>query len=262
MRKISIIALLLVSSLLSAQTKKKTTTKKTTTKTTKSTGGGILDKITTVATGSNVLNTVSSLSETDIVGGLKQALTQGSGNAANQLNQVNGFNGNPLVKIPFPPDAQIVATKLRSLGFGAKVDEFEKTLNRAAESAAKSAAPIFVNAVTNMTFSDAKSILTGPDNSATTYLQSSTSSALATAFTPFIKTALNSTTATQKWSELASLYNQIPFVSKVETDLVKYTTNKALSGLFIVLAGEELKIRKDPAARATDLMQKVFGAIK
>jgi hypothetical protein len=250
-----------------SSTKKSTTTKTTTTtkKTTATpakTSSSPLKTIATAITGGNVLTSIASLSDSDIISGLKDALSIGAGNASKQLNQVNGFSGNPLVRIPFPPDAQRVAKELRNLGFGAKVDEFELTLNRAAETAAKEAAPIFINAVTSMTFADAKSILTGPNNSATTYLQNTTSNALIAAFTPHIASALNTTTATQKWSELASIYNKIPFVNKVETDLVKYTTNKALSGLFTVLAGEELKIRQNPASRVTDIMKKVFGATK
>ena len=277
MKKITIIALLLATTWASAQTTKKktTTTKKTTTKSTTTkttttpkssnsslTAGDALKTITTGITSGNLGNTVSSLSNTDIVSGLKDALSHGATNASSQLNAVNGFYGNPLVKIPFPQNAQKVAKELRALGFGAKVDDFEKTLNHAAETAAKEAAPIFVNSITSMSFSDAKNILTGPDNSATTYLQNSTTTALTSAFTPHIQNALNSTLATQKWSELASLYNKIPFVTPIETDLVKYTTSKALSGLFTVLATEESKIRKDPAARVTDIMKKVFGATK
>lgn len=264
MKKITIIALLLATTWASAQTtKKKTTTTKKTTSTKKTTTAtDILNKVGSSVTNGGLVNSISSLSNSDIVSGLKDALSHGATNASSQLNAVNGFYGNPLVKIPFPQNAQKVADQLRSLGFGAKVDDFEKTLNHSAETAAKEAAPIFVNAITSMSFTDAKNILTGPDNSATTYLQNSTTTALTSAFTPHIKNALNSTMATQKWSELASLYNKIPFVTPVETDLVKYTTTKALGGLFTVLASEESKIRKDPAARVTDIMKKVFGATK
>lgn len=268
MKKSPLFVLLIASSFVFAQTKKATTTPKTAASVPKSptkkstTSNTALSTITSNLGGSNLLNNVSSLSESDVVSGLKNALSLGATKASSQLNQLNGFNGNPLVRIPFPPEAQQVASQLRSMGFGAKVDEFEKTLNRAAENAAKEAAPIFVNAVTSMSFTDAKNILTGPDNSATTYLQKTTTNALTQAFTPHISTALNNSTATQKWSELATLYNKIPFVSKVQTDLVKYTTTKALSGMFTVLASEELKIRKDPASRVTDIMKKVFGATK
>jgi len=284
MKKITIIALLLATTWASAQTTNKKTTTKKATKTTKtvvktpaktSTSStnttnstkttGTTDLLKTVGTAVSSVglgNSISSLSNDDIVSGLKDALSHGATNASSQLNAVNGFYGNSLVKIPFPQNAQKVADQLRSLGFGSKVDDFEKTLNHAAESAAKEAAPIFVNAITSMSFTDAKNILTGSNNSATKYLQNSTSSALNTAFTPHIKSALDNTLATQKWTELAALYNKIPFVTPIETDLVKYTTSKALSGLFTVLAGEETKIRKDPAARVTDIMKKVFGATK
>ncbi|QHT72081.1 DUF4197 domain-containing protein [Rhodocytophaga rosea] len=200
------------------------------------------------------------LSESDIAKGLKEALSVGAKNASSQLNALDGFNKNTKLRIPFPEDAQRVATKLREMGFGKKVDEFELTLNRAAEQAAKEAAPIFVNAITSMTITDAKNILMGADTAATGYLRTKTSASLANAFSPHIKKALDATTATRKWTELATLYNRIPLVNKVETDLVKFTTNKALKGLFTVVADEELKIRKDPAARVTDLLKKVFGS--
>jgi hypothetical protein len=134
-----------------------------------------------------VATAAAPLTESDIARGLKEALTVGSRNAASQLNKQDGFLLNPKVRIPFPEDAQRVATKLRELGFGKKVDQFELTLNRAAEDAAKEAAPIFVNAITSMTITDAKNILTGPDNAATTYLQGRTSDPLAQAFSPHIK---------------------------------------------------------------------------
>jgi hypothetical protein len=199
------------------------------------------------------------LSESEIARGLREALTVGSRNAASQLNKQDGFLLNPKVRIPFPEDAQRVATKLREMGFGKKVDEFELTLNRAAEDAAKEAAPIFVNAITSMTITDAKNILTGPDNAATSYLQGRTSDPLGQAFSPHIKKALDATSATRLWGELTTLYNRIPLVKKVETNLTKYTTDKALKGMFLVVAEEELKIRKDPAARVSDILKRVFG---
>lgn len=213
-----------------------------------------LKKTVTTATSS------ATLSESDIAKGLKEALTVGAKNASSQLNAVDGFNKNMKVRIPFPEDAQRVATKLREMGFGKKVDEFEQTLNRAAEQAAREAAPIFVNAITSMSITDAKNILMGADTSATGYLRTKTSDPLAAAFSPHIQKALDATTATKRWTELASLYNKIPLVKKVETNLVKYTTSKALKGLFTVVAEEEIKIRKDPAARVTDLLKKVFGS--
>lgn len=200
------------------------------------------------------------LSESDIASGLKEALNIGAKNASARLNAQDGFNKNAKVRIPFPEDAQRVATKLREMGFGKKVDEFELTLNRAAEQAAREAAPIFVNAITSMTITDAKNILTGSDSSATSYLRTKTSASLTSAFSPHIQKALDATTATRKWKELATLYNRVPLVKKVETDLVKFTTGKALKGLFTVVAEEELKIRKDPAARVTDLLKRVFGS--
>jgi hypothetical protein len=199
------------------------------------------------------------LSETDIANGLKQALTIGAQKASEQLNKTDGFNGNPLVRIPFPPDAAKAATELRKLGYGQKVDDFELSLNRSAEEAAKEAAPIFTNAVKEMSITDAKNILTGSDTAATAYLRKQTYSSLFTAFTPPISTALKNNDVASKWSEITTIYNKIPLVKKVNTDLVSYATNMALKGVFIVVAQEELKIRQDPAAQVTDILKKVFG---
>lgn len=200
----------------------------------------------------------NSISESEIANGLKEALTIGAKKASTELNKTDGYNKNTRVRIPFPEDAQKVAKTLRDMGFGSKVDEFELTLNRAAEQAAKEAAPIFVNSIKQMTISDAKNILTGPDTAATGYLRKTTYNPLYSSFSPHISNALKSTTATKKWTELTTLYNKFSR-KKVETDLVKYTTNKALKGLFTLVADEELKIRKDPVARTTDLLKKVFG---
>jgi hypothetical protein len=201
------------------------------------------------------------LSEAEIAEGLKAALSKGAETASKTLNKSDGFNLNPKVRIPFPEDAQRVAVKLRELGYGKKVDEFEVTLNRAAEHAAKEASGIFVNAIKQMTISDAKSILKGSDTAATGFLRKTTYNPLNSAFSPHIKTALDSTSATKRWTELATLYNKIPFnKQKVDTDLVSFTTHKALKGVFIMVAEEELKIRKDPAARTSDILKKVFGS--
>lgn len=201
----------------------------------------------------------TAITETDIINGLKEALTIGSGNASSQLNKADGYFKNPRVFIPFPEDAQRLAIKLREMGFGNKVDEFEETLNRAAEETAKEAASIFANAVKQMSFQDAKSILNGPDTAATSYLRQTTYTSLYNAFSPHITNALSNTKATSKWTELTTIYNKIPFVTKVDTDLTRYTTNQALKGLFIIVADEEIKIRKDPAARVTEILRKVFG---
>lgn len=267
MRYTILFAALGVSAITFAQTTKKTTTtksptKKTTTKKTTNTASKSYVSPTSVVNAvSSVSGGVSALSENEIISGLKEALSLGSQNASTQLHALDGFNKNALVRIPFPPEVLQVATKLRDMGFGQKVDEFEVTLNRAAEQASKEAAPIFVNAISQMTITDAKNILQGTSNSATMYLQGKTSDPLNTAFSPIIKNALNNTLATSKWTEITTLYNKLPFVTAVETDLVKYTTGKALSGLFLVVAQEEKKIRENPVARTTDILKKVFGSV-
>ncbi|MCU0430042.1 MAG: DUF4197 domain-containing protein [Cytophagaceae bacterium] len=221
-----------------------------------------LNKIKDAAKKVGTTSSVSSLSESEIIQGLKEALTQGSGIASQALNKQDGYFKNPKVKIPFPEDAVRVATTLRNAGLGKQVDEFEMLLNRAAEDAAKEAAPIFKSAVTNMTFKDAKNILTGPDTAATGYLRKTTYSNLFSAFSPHINKALQARAVTAKWKDLTTAYNKIPMTKKVNTDLVGFTTHKALKGLFMMVADEELKIRKDPLARTTSILQKVFGASK
>jgi hypothetical protein len=209
----------------------------------------------------NSMNTPAGLSESEIIAGLKQALEVGTGNAVGILNKTDGYMGDAMVKILFPQEAQRAADKLRQLGMGRLVDDFVVTLNRSAEKAAAEAKPIFVDAVKQMTFSDARNILSGPDNAATEFFKSKTTPALTAKFTPVISNALNTCNATKHWTDITTTYNKIPLVTKVETDLVKYTTGKALDGLFLKLAGEEKKIRTNPAARVTDLLQKVFGSV-
>lgn len=198
------------------------------------------------------------LSEEEVGAGIKEALTQGVKKGVDQLAKPDGFFKDLEVKIPLPEEAQKVETKLRQLGQGQKVDEAIESINRAAEDAVVAAKDIFVSAITSMTLTDAMSILRGEENAATNFLEKGTREALVEKFRPSIKASLDKVGATKHWNTVFSTYNKVPFVQKVDPDLEVYATNKAIDGLFIQIAKEEIKIRKDPAARATDLLKKVF----
>lgn len=217
--------------------------------------GGLLKKA------SSMLNKAKSgdLSTEEIAAGLKEALTVGATNGANKLSAVDGFFGNAALKVLMPPEAQKVESTLRNAGMGKLVDDAILSMNRAAEEASKSAAPIFVDAIKGMSFQDALGILKGSDTAATSYLKGKTTTALTTAFHPVIESALEKTGATKYWKAVFDKYNSLPLVKKVNTDLSGYVTDKALTGMFIQVAAEEQKIRKDPAARVTDILKKVFG---
>jgi hypothetical protein len=201
----------------------------------------------------------SSLSSSDITAGLKQALTLGAEKSADRLSAVNGFLGDKAVEILMPPQAQQVEKTLRSMGMGKLVDDAITSMNHAAEDASKSAAPIFVNAIKNMTVTDGLNILKGSDTAATAYLRHAATPELTKAYTPVIDSALQKTGATKYWKDVFDTYNKIPFVSKVNPDLSSYVTQKAINGIFYYVAQEEILIRKDPAAQVTDLLKKVFG---
>lgn len=199
------------------------------------------------------------LTTEQVISGLKEALVKGAGSSTAEASRTNGFLGNPQIKIPFPPDVQKVENKLRDLGLGDQVDRFIETLNRGAEEAAKEAKPIFVGAIKDMTVQDAWGILKGEDNAATKYLQDKTSAQLTSKFKPVIKRALDKTNATKYYSDLVNTYNKIPFVEKVNPNLDDYATERALSGLFTLVAKEEQNIRDNPGARTTELLKKVFS---
>lgn len=199
------------------------------------------------------------LSNGDIIRGLKEALSIGSRNSAGRASATDGYFGNPLIKIPFPKEAVQMETTLRNLGMNRQVDDFIKSLNRAAEDAAARAAPVFLNAISSMTITDGLSILKGTDDAATQYLKRTTSTQLKNEFKPVIKTSLNKVEVTKYWSPLINAYNKVPFPAKLNPDLDDYVTEKSLEGLFYLVAQEELKIRKDPSARVTDILKKVFG---
>ena len=207
-----------------------------------------------------LLNSKSNgLTEKDAADGIKEALVNGTGESVKLVSVLNGYWGNPEIKIPFPPDATEIESKLRALGLSKKVDEFNESMNHAAEKAATEAKPIFLAAIKGMTVKDAINIVRGSDNAATMYLKNTTSNELIDKFRPPIKTSLDNVNATKYWSDLITIYNKIPMVKKMNPDLTQYVTQKAIDGLFIMIAKEELKIRKDPMARTTELLKKVFG---
>lgn len=200
----------------------------------------------------------SGLSNTDIASGLKEALTIGAKNAAGRLSATDGFFRNAAIKILMPKEAQQVEKTLRSIGMGSVVDKAILSMNRAAEDAAKQAAPIFINAITSITIQDGINILRGGNNAATNYLKGRTTAALTAAFAPVIQKSLNKVGAPDIWKTVFSTYNRVS-INKVNPDLTGYVTERALSGLFTTIADEEAKIRTNPAAQVTSLLQKVFG---
>ena len=202
------------------------------------------------------------LTSTEVANGLKEALVKGISNGSDMASQLDGYFKNPKIKIPFPPEVKKVEDKLRQIGLGSEVDKFVMTLNRGAEDAAKEAKPIFIAAIKQMTIQDAWGILRGSNNAATEYLKRTTSSLLYDKFKPVIQNSLNKVNATKYYGDIVNRYNKIPLVEKVNPDLTDYATNKAMDGLFLLIAEEEKKIRLDPVARTTELLKKVFGAQK
>jgi len=201
------------------------------------------------------------LSSDDIVSGLKDALAKGTQKSTDKLSAVDGFFKDAAVKILFPPEAAKMESTLRSAGFGPQVDKAIMDINRAAEDAAKSAAPIFLNAIKGMSVSDGVGILRGPDTAATAYLRRSTSVQLTAAFLPVITSSLQKTGASSSWKTVVDAYNHIPFHKKVDPDLPAYATQKSLDGVFYFVAVEEKSIRANPAGQADELLKKVFGGL-
>ena len=202
----------------------------------------------------------ANLSESDIAKGLKEALDVGTKNAVGAVSKTDGFFKNPKVKIPFPPEVKKVETSVRQVGMNKQADDFIIALNRAAEDAAKSATPIFADAIKSMTLSDAKSILKGNETAATTFMKDKTSNELANKFKPIVQQSMQKVQVTKHWKTIATQYNKLPMTKKVNPDLEKYVTDKAIEGLFKMIADEEIKIRKDPAARVSDILKSVFGS--
>ena len=199
------------------------------------------------------------LTTAEVIEGLKEALVIGAENSTAATSKLDGFFGNPEIRIPFPPEIEEVQTRLRQLGLNKLVDDFNLSINRAAEKASAEATALFINAISSMTVEDAWGILKGKEDAATEYLKRTTSAQLENKFRPIISNALESVNATKYYEEITTAYNRIPLVNKVDTDLTNYVNNKALDGLFLMVAREEAKIRKDPVARTTELLQRVFS---
>ncbi len=199
------------------------------------------------------------LDEGTVAAGLKEALHIGTDRSVITTSKEDGFFGNPLIRIPLPKEFETVASTLRGIGINKPVDEFELAMNRAAEMAAGEAKDVFWLAITEMTLSDAMGILNGGDRSATDYFYAHTSDRLRTKFRPIVTEKMQEVGVYNTYNELLDKYSRIPFVSKPSIDLDGHITEKALGGLFDTLAGEEKKIREDPAARTTALLRKVFG---
>ncbi|MCB1214631.1 MAG: DUF4197 domain-containing protein [Deltaproteobacteria bacterium] len=202
------------------------------------------------------------LTQKEVIQGLKQALSIGSQKAGQKASQENGFYKNRLIFIPFPPEAKKVKQTALQLGMKRQVDNFVLTLNRAAEEAAKEAAPIFLKAISSMSIQDGFKILNGPDTAATNYLQQKTTAQLKKKFRPIVKKAIKEVQVTRYWNPILTRYNQLPMVKKQNPNLDEYVLQRSLEGLFYLVGQEEKGIRKNPAARVTDLLKRVFGSVE
>ena len=253
MKKSFLLFLILFISLCSIQAQGlKDVLKKNNTKDSASNKGGLLNKVKEIGGSKN------SLSSDEIINGLKEALATGTQRGTQKLSAIDGFFKDAALKILMPEEAVKAEKTLRNLGMVSLVDNAILSMNRAAEDAAKEAAPIFLNAIKGITIQDGLGILRGGDFAATEYLKGKTIASLTEAFRPVVENSLKKVDATKHWNLVFSNYNKVS-MQKVNPDLVAYVTEKALTGIFYQVGQEELKIRKDPAARATDLLKKVFA---
>lgn len=209
-------------------------------------------------------NQNAGLTTSEIIRGLKEALDLGAKKSGQEASKVDGFYKNQLLFIPFPPEAIKVKNTLEKAGLQKPVDDFVLSLNRAAEDAAQRAYPIFASAITGMTITDAMGILKGADNAATNYLKEKTTLQLKAEFKPIVKQSIDKVKVTSYWNPVMTSYNRLTVLTggeQVNPELENYITDKAIEGLFKLVEKEEKLIRKDPAARVTDILKKVFGGL-
>jgi hypothetical protein len=205
------------------------------------------------------LDSKSNLGDTKIASGLKEALRVGAENAVKLTGKTDGYYRNEAIKILLPKNVRSLEKGLRAMGGGAKIDEFELSMNRSAEAAAPEAKKIFADAILKMSIDDARKILNGGDTAATDYFKSKTTAELTTAFRPIVEKSMDKFTVTQQWNALVGQFQSIPFTKSPSLDINQYVVGKALDGLFFMLGQEEKKIRTDPAARVTTLLKEVFS---
>ncbi len=204
---------------------------------------------------------VSDLSNAEASGGLKEALTQGIGKAISSLGATDGFLGNKEVKIPLPKSLKKIEKGMKLMGMGKQSDELVLKMNRAAEAAVPEAKALLVDSVKKMTLADAKAILTGPDDAATQYFKKTTSAQMAEKFLPIVKKATENVQLAESYNKYAEMGSKFGVVKKEDAKIEQYVTNKALDGVYLMIAKEEVAIRKDPVGQASSLIKKVFGAI-
>jgi hypothetical protein len=204
------------------------------------------------------------LTNTEVIAGLREALTVGINNATKLTSVTDGFYKNPEIFIPFPEQAKVVQEYANNLGLGGQIDNVVVALNRAAEEASKEAVPIFVDAIKGMSIGDGFAILNGGDGAATRFLIERTTAQLKQAFMPKVKAAIEKVELTKLWQPIVSKYNMTTTITgkpKVQEDLSEYVLDRSISGLFLMVEKEENKIRKDPIARVNDILKRVFGSL-
>lgn len=208
---------------------------------------------------SGLLGGQAGLDTETMTAGLKEALQVGIRRAVNRASSEGGYSEQPGLRITLPEKLDKMANALRSVGLGGQVNMLENKMNRAAEEAAAQATPVFIDAIKDMTFADARQILTGPDTAATDYLRRNTTGQLASLYEPIVEKHLRTVGVLDLYNRLHDRYQAVPLVPEVDFKPTNYVTGEALDGLFAMLAQEEQKIRKDPAARTTELLKRVFG---
>jgi hypothetical protein len=216
----------------------------------------------TLVLATSAIAATSQLSNSEVTRGLKDALIQGADRAVAQLGKVNGFLENPKVKIPLPEHLQRAEKTMRFLGMGKQADELVLRMNRAAEAAVPHAKELLIHSVKQMSIADARTILTGSEDAATQYFRKTTSAPLAQKFLPIVQDAMKDVSLAKQYNEVAKLGQRYGLVGKEQATLEDYITQKTLEGVYVMMAEEEKKIRKDPVKAGSEWVRKVFGTFK